>query len=89
MKFYFPLNLPEEHMNFKISNIPGNSVYINYKALLIVMKDKLATIIRAVNYIKTTALNTKLFTKLCKNMDYNQWTPLFYTYVGGYQKLTC
>ena len=24
-----PLNLPEEHMNFKISNIPGNSVYIN------------------------------------------------------------
>ena len=33
MKFYLPLILPEEHMNFKISNIPGNSVYINYKAI--------------------------------------------------------
>ena len=29
LKFYLPLILPEEQMNFKISNIPGNSVYIN------------------------------------------------------------
>ena len=29
-KFYLPLILPEEQINFKISNIPGNSVYINY-----------------------------------------------------------
>ena len=36
-----PLNLPEEHMNFKISNIHGNSVYTKIevvkKKLMIVM----------------------------------------------------
>ena len=31
-----PLNLPEEHMNFKISNIPGNSVYINYETKIVI-----------------------------------------------------
>ena len=34
LKFYLPLILPEEQMNFKLSNIPGNSVYINYKFAL-------------------------------------------------------
>ena len=33
LKFYLPLILPEEQMDFKLSNIPGNSVYINYKAI--------------------------------------------------------
>ena len=28
LKFYLPLILPEEQMNFKLSSIPGNSVYI-------------------------------------------------------------
>ena len=30
LKFHLPVILPEEQMNFKISNIPGNSVYIKY-----------------------------------------------------------
>ena len=30
LKFYLPLILPEEQMNFKLSNIPGNSVYIDF-----------------------------------------------------------
>ena len=35
LKFYLPLILPEEQMNFKlVSNIPGNSVYINVKIIL-------------------------------------------------------
>ena len=29
LKFYLPVILPEEQMDFKLSNIPGNSVYIN------------------------------------------------------------
>ena len=33
LKFYLPLILPEEQMNFKLSNIPGNSVYINYNEI--------------------------------------------------------
>ena len=33
LKFYLPLILPEEQMNFKLSNIPCYSIYINYKAI--------------------------------------------------------
>ena len=45
------------------------------------MKDKLATIIGAFNYDNASAVNTKLFTKLCKKMDSNHKTLLFYTSV--------
>ena len=47
------------------------------------MKDKFATIIRAVNYryVKASAANTKLFTKLCKDMDSIYEILLFHTSV--------
>ena len=38
------------------------------------MKDKLAKIIQTVNYVKASAVNTKLITKLCKDMDFNYGT---------------
>ena len=34
LKFYLPLILSEEQMNFKLSNIPGNSVYIKRKSAI-------------------------------------------------------
>ena len=37
LKFYLPLILPEEQMDFKLSNIPGNSVYI--KLFFVVKND--------------------------------------------------
>ena len=58
MKFYLPLILPEEHMNFKISNIPGNSVYIDRQCLC-----KVHVEVVRVDYTKrsTVALKLKIF----------------------------
>ena len=39
--------------------------------LPIAMRDKHATIIRAVKYVKASAVDTKLFTKLKKDMNSN------------------
>ena len=54
---------------------------LSFSILPTAMKDKLATIIRAVNYVKARAVNTKLFTKLCNDMDSNYKTLLFHTFV--------
>ena len=50
------------------------------------MKDKHATIKRAVNYVKASAVNTKLFTNLCKDLNFNYETMLFHTPVGWLEK---
>lgn len=50
------------------------------------MKDHLAIIIRAVNFVKTSAVNTRLFTKLCQDMDSNHETLLFHTSVRWLSK---
>ena len=49
---------------------------LSSKTLHIVMKDKFATIIRVVNYVKASAVNIKLFTTY---MDSNHETLLFHT----------
>ena len=58
------------------------------RTLPIAMKDKLATIIQAFNYVKDSAVNTKLFTKLCKDMDFDHETLLFYTSIWWLSKLS-
>ena len=50
------------------------------------MKDKLAIIIRAVNFVKTSAVNTRLFAVLCKDMDSNHETLLFHISVRWLSK---
>ena len=45
------------------------------------MKDKLAIAIRVVNFVKTSATNTRLFNHLCKEMDSAYETLLFHTAV--------
>ena len=63
----------------KILNAVGSHCVIHRELCIsgISIKDKLATIIRAVKYIKASAVNTKLCTKLCKDMDSNHETSLF------------
>ena len=39
---------------------------LRFRSLPIATRDKLATIIRAVNYVKADAVNTKLFTTFAK-----------------------
>ena len=59
---------------------------LSCSTLPIAMKDKLATIIQAVNFVKASAVNTKLFTKLGKDMDSNHDTLLFHTSVQWLSK---
>nr|XP_039257154.1 protein ZBED8-like [Styela clava] len=56
------------------------------KTLSTSMKDKLAIIIRTVNYIKTSAVNTRMFAKFCKDMDCNYENLLFHTNVRWLSK---
>ena len=60
---------------------------LNSRRLPTVMKDNLATIIRAVNCVKTSAVNAKLCTKLCKDMDSNHETLLFRTFIRWLSKV--
>ena len=48
------------------------------KTLPAAMKDKLAIAIRVVNFVKASATNTRLFAKLCKEMDSAYKTLLFH-----------
>ena len=57
-----------------------------YKTLPIAMKNKLAIIILIVNFIKISAVNSQLFTKLCKGMNYNHINLLFYINVRWLSK---
>ena len=45
------------------------------------LKDMLDSLIKIVNYIKSSALNTYLFKELCEDMDSNHEALLFYTAV--------
>ena len=56
------------------------------KTLPAAMKKKLANIIRIVNFIKSSAVNSRLFSQLCKHMDSNHENLLFYTNVRWLSK---
>ena len=49
------------------------------KILPAAMKNKLAIIIRIVNFIKSSSVNSRLLAKLCKDMDSNHINLLFHT----------
>ena len=51
------------------------------KTLPTAMKKKLAIIIRIVNFIKSSAVNSRLLSQLCKHMDSNHENLLFHTNV--------
>ena len=56
------------------------------KTLSAAMKNKLAIIIRIVNFIKVTAVNSQLFAKLCKDMNSNHINLLFHTHIRWLSK---
>ncbi|XP_077975498.1 zinc finger BED domain-containing protein 5-like [Styela clava] len=75
----------------KNSDVIGSHCVIHREALAsktlsTSMKDKLAIIIRTVNYIKTSAVNTRMFAKFCKDMDCNYENLLFHTNVRWLSK---
>ena len=77
-------------MKQKSTNAVGSHCVIHPEALTsrtlpAAMKDKLAIIIRVVNFVKTSAVNTRLFAKLCKGMDSNHETLLFLIQVSVFQ----
>ena len=41
----------------------------------------MSVVIKVVNYVKSSALNTQLFSKLCKDMDADQSALLYHTQV--------
>ena len=56
------------------------------KTLPAAMKNKLAIVIRIVNFIKSSAVNSRLFSQLCKQMDFNHENLLFHTNVRWLSK---
>ena len=56
-----------------------------YKAVLVsktILKrlhEHLSVVHKVVNYVKSSALNTRLFSKLCKDMDANHTALLYHT----------
>ena len=56
------------------------------KTLPAAMKEKLAIIIRIVNFIKSSAVNSQLFSQLCKHKDSNHENLLFPTNVQWLSK---
>ena len=62
LKFYLPLILPEEQMNFKLSNIPGNSVYIKNNKFLKQFSNSSSVFLNLFSVCST-------FLKLIKNRD--------------------
>ena len=56
------------------------------KTLPAAMKNKLAIIIRIVNFIKSSAVNFRLFSQLCKQMDSNHENLLFHTNIRWLSK---
>ena len=45
------------------------------------LHEHLSVVIKVVNYVKSSALNTRLFSKLCKDMDANHTSLLYHTQV--------
>ena len=71
--------------------IEGTHCFIHREALAArtlpqSMKDHLSTAIKAVNYIKGSALNTRLFNKLCKDVNASHFSVLFHTEVRWLSK---
>ena len=56
------------------------------KTLPAAMKKKLAIMIRIVNFIKSSTVNSRLFSQLCKHMDSNHENLLFHTNVRWLSK---
>ena len=56
------------------------------KTLPAAMKKKLAIIIQIVNFIKSSAVNSRLFSQLCKHMNSNHENLLFHTNVRWLSK---
>ena len=56
------------------------------KTLPAAMKNKLAIVIRIVNFIKSSAVNSRLFSQRCKQMDSNHENLLFHTNVRWLSK---
>ena len=46
----------------------------------------MSVVIKVVNYVKSSALNTRLFSKLCKNMDADHTAILYHTQVRWLSK---
>ena len=75
----------------KNSNVIGTHCIIRRKALAsrtksLPLKQTLDSAIKVINYIKASALNTRLFKKLCQNMGAEYEYLLFYTSVGWLSK---
>ena len=45
------------------------------------LHEDLSVVIKVVNYVKSSVLNTQLFSKLCKDMDANHTALLYHTQV--------
>ena len=56
------------------------------KTLPVSLQEVLEFVIKIVNYVKTQALNTRLFKELCKDMNADQDVLLFYTAVRWLSK---
>ena len=78
-------------MKQRSPNIIGSHCVIHREALAsrtlpVVLNEILAITIRVVNYVKASALNSRLFTMLCKEMDSNHEMLLFHTSVRWLSK---
>ena len=51
------------------------------KTLPLLLLDVMSGVIKLVNYIKSSSLNTRLFRELCKDLDASSETLLFHTEV--------
>ena len=50
------------------------------------LHEHMSVVIKVVNYVNSSALNTRLFSKLCKDMDANHTALLYYTQVRWLSK---
>ena len=53
------------------------------------LHEHMSVVIKVVNYVKSSALNTRLFSKLCKDMDADHSALLYHTQVRWLSKGTC
>ena len=56
------------------------------KTLLKRLHEHFSVLIKVVNYVKSSALNTRLFSKLCKDIDPNHTALLYHTQVRWLSK---
>ena len=53
------------------------------------LHERMSAVTKVVNYVKSSALNTRLFSKLCKDMDADHTALLYPLKFAGCQKGTC